>query len=324
MVSTLLMQYYSLDRMENFIQSKLINNQAIPSSSASPKNQMTLETESRYLFLAKMLSLIAIAVVLAAYVFLLFLERGAVRRIEELLEKQRRFIADASHELKTPLSIMKATAEVALMGTEKECQNPACGEIKQTVKSSLEEIDRMSRIIRRLISISYIENQAHNHGIIKSYSKINLEGILSAMLSRSEKIAAEKKIKIIRSKIDHATIWGNQTGLEEVVLNLINNAINYTPEGGLIFVSLEDKSPKLIELKVKDTGIGIADKDLPLVFNPFYRTEAARNFLRKRGSSGLGLTIVKEILKKHGADIEIKSAIGRGTTVWVRFPTRLG
>lgn len=233
-----------------------------------------------------------------------------LKPIQRNMENQRRFIADASHELRTPLSIIKTSSELALMDKDKITK----GEALETIKSSLDEIDRMSDIIKNLLSMSRINQRTTD--II--FAKVDLSRVITDAVKMMKGTANEKNVKISVSKIDQSYIWGNQTALHGMAVNLLKNAIFYTQSGGQVDVEIRNRYPKNIELSFADTGMGIAPKDLPYIFEPFYRGNKSKPDFSS--GSGLGLTIVKEVVGRHGGSIYVKSAPNKGTQVKVRFP----
>ncbi len=230
--------------------------------------------------------------------------------IRRIMRAQKRFIADASHELRTPLAIMKTNSEIVLL--DGDHIDPK--EAKNTFKSNLEEIDRMSKIIENLLALSYYDNRFADI----PFQEINLSKLVTDITNRSQSLATKKSINLRLLNTDPGLIVGNIVAIEQLAVNLIKNAINYTPEGGQVSVSVTTKNMS-IEFKVKDSGIGIEKKDLPNVFNPFYKAGQGRIQL-ERESSGLGLTIVKKIVERHEGTIYLNSAVGKGTTIIITFP----
>lgn len=230
--------------------------------------------------------------------------------IRRIVRAQKRFIADASHELRTPLAIMKTNSEIVLLDGD----NIDPKEAQQAFKSNLEEIDRMSKIIENLLALSYYDNRFADIPV----QEINVAKLVTSITDRSQGLAKKKNINLRLLNTDPGLIMGNIVAIEQLAINLIKNAINYTPDGGQVSVSVTTKNTS-IEFKVKDSGIGIEKKDLPNVFNPFYKAGQGRIQL-ERESSGLGLTIVKKIVERHDGSIYINSAVGKGTTIIITFP----
>ncbi len=245
------------------------------------------------------------------------LSDSTLASIKEILRAQKRFISDASHELRTPLAIMKTSSEIALLGGK----HIEPEEAKETLSSNIEEIDRMSRIIESLLSLSYYESQ----GSEVKFEKINLSELVTSTIEEIKVLTKKKSQTLTIIKADPGYIMGSPIAIEQIVINLIKNSIAYTPANGNITVSITCKDSiihkfNVLELEVKDTGIGISEKDLLNVFHPFYKAERARDILEPE-SSGLGLTIVKKIVERHKGSIIIKSALGKGTTITIAFPS---
>jgi two-component system phosphate regulon sensor histidine kinase PhoR len=223
------------------------------------------------------------------------------------LAAQKRFIGDIAHELRTPLSVMKTNSEVALLD---EDLDPS---IRKLLLSDIEELNRASEIINNLLSLNNLVRPKD-----MTFANIDLDKVIDSTVKKMRQMANRKELTLVVKKKGAFTVWGNQTALEQILVNLIRNAISYTPEGGRITISVESDYFKNTLLSVEDTGVGIAQKDLLHIFEPFYRAEASRS--RHSGSSGLGLTIVSELVKIHSAKITIKSLVGKGTTAIVIFP----
>jgi signal transduction histidine kinase len=181
------------------------------------------------------------------------------------------------------------------------------------MRSNVEELDRLSEIINNLLSLSALMRPER-----MEFSAIDLSELVSRVVARFSQLARHGNHEITVRKSPHAYVWGSATALEQVVGNLLKNAIQYTPSGGHIVLTISPVSDDQVELVVQDSGVGIARKDLFRIFEPFYRAEQSRN--RSQGGSGLGLTIVSELLKLLGGKITIRSALGRGTSVILLFP----
>ncbi len=257
----------------------------------------------------KMASLILVFVVIVTITSGVgyLLARLALRPTEEAFKSQKRFIADVAHELRTPLSVIKTNSEVALLDRSLDVR------VKSILKSNVEELNRASEIINNLLSLSSFTRSGR-----MTFSAIDLGTIVDAAIKKLKAFAERKQIELTVKKSEPRTVWGNATALEQVVINLLKNAITFTPEGGLVSVEVEPNYQGNVLLTVRDNGIGISHKDLFRIFEPFYRAERSRN--RRRGGSGLGLTIVSEIIKLHRGRITIKSALNQGTTAVVLLP----
>ena len=223
------------------------------------------------------------------------------------LSAQKQFIGNIAHELRTPLSVIKTNTEVALFDTG------LSAEMKQTLRSNVEELDRISQTINNLLSLSTLVRPER-----MEFSSIDLSELASRAVDRLTPLAKRGNHRLTVRKSPHTAVWGNATALEQVVGNLLRNAIQYTPPGGEIVITVTPAPENQVELIVQDSGVGIARKDLFRIFEPFYRVEQSRT--RLHGGSGLGLAIVSELLKLLGGKITIRSAVGRGTSVILLFP----
>lgn len=222
------------------------------------------------------------------------------------LQAQKRFSKNVAHELRTPLSIIKTNTEVALLDEKLP------SDFKEVFKSTNEEVDRASSIINNLLNINNLITLEQ----IKS-EKVNLVKIVETAILKLSKLAKKKHIKISLKKNGASIIWGNSTALEQIALNIIKNAITYTPFGGSISISIKLDN-NYVALSVMDNGVGISEKDMHHIFEPFYRVEESRN--RKTGGHGLGLSIVNELVKLHAGKISVKSRVNEGTTIVVFLP----
>jgi len=231
-----------------------------------------------------------------------------IERIQKGVQKVRQFTADASHELRTPLTIMRGEIEVALR------RSRTVSEYKKILRSALQELTWMEKIVNDLLLLS----RADSGEIILQYEKINLTEFLQSIIEYYKKLLTQKKIalkvefanKDIQCKVD-------PDRFRQVIINLMDNAIKYTPKGGKISLNLKMDKNNVVIL-ISDTGIGIPEKDLPFVFDRFYRVDKARS--REQHSSGLGLAICKWIIEAHGGKIEIESVVNKGTTIKVMLP----
>ncbi|MHB8903551.1 MAG: sensor histidine kinase [Patescibacteria group bacterium] len=236
-----------------------------------------------------------------------FLAGGTLKPIKKSLEAQKQFSANASHELRTPLAIMRTDSEVTLRSSK---SNPE--DLKRLAVNNLEEIKKMSRIVEDLLILSRSENLS-----VDAVRQFNLSDLISGVVEKIKILAKVKNIIITLDKADKISILGQADAIERMILNILQNAINYTPDFGKIELSLKDQD-KFAELTVTDNGVGIAATDLPHIFERFYKADKSRR--GEANSSGLGLSIVKEIIDSHRGNIMIKSDVGLGTTVIVKLP----
>lgn len=228
-------------------------------------------------------------------------------RLESLFNSQRRFLTDVSHELRTPLTVIKG--EVSLMRR--------MGQVDEESIASVEaEVDRLTRLVGDLLLLA----QAESGRLPMDMRPIELDTILLEVFQQMHTLAGEKlHLKI--SEIDQIQIIGDRDRIKQVMVNLISNAIQYTPAGGTVTLSLAkvDNQARLI---VSDTGPGIPAQDLPHIFERFYRSERSRKRTPGMQTSGfgLGLSIAYWIVHNHGGSIEVSSKEGQGTSFYVWLP----
>ena len=234
-----------------------------------------------------------------------------LRDITELrkLEKMRtEFVANVSHELRTPLTSIKGFVETLLDGAYKD---PKIS--KRFIKIIFDETDRLHRMIDELLDLSQLETNKLKLNMKDVDLKEMIDEIRLIFMKRLEEsnIAFSQNIPEALPKVAADPDW-----LRRIFINLIDNAIKYTPPGGKITVEAED-SDKYIKVQVADTGIGISEEDLPRVFERFYRVDMARS--RQVGGAGLGLSIVKHAIKSLGGEITVESKPGKGTKFILTF-----
>lgn len=230
-----------------------------------------------------------------------------LRRLESLRQE---FVANVSHELKTPLSSIKAYTETLIRGA---MDDP---EISQTFLMRIEEqAERLHELIMDLISLASIESGNQVFDIIS----IELRPFVESCLVDQQKVAETKNIElVIEEKEPGIKVKADEEGLHQILGNLINNAIKYTPDQGRITIRWELENPATVLLQVQDTGIGIEEKYQARLFERFFRVDKARS--RELGGTGLGLSIVKHLVQSFNGTIGVTSKMGEGSTFSVRFP----
>lgn len=227
---------------------------------------------------------------------------------EKLNNMRKEFVANVSHELKTPLCSIKGYSETIL---DRELEKE---EIAKFAKVINDEANRMDRIVADLLQLSRFD---YNKSILNR-TKINIDDLAKQVVENMQYVAKEKQhnLKCVVNMIP-GPVYVDKDGLQQVMINILSNSVKYTPDGGEITVYVGAAGGKAY-LKFVDNGMGIPEKDLKRIFERFYRVDKARS--RQMGGTGLGLSIVKEIVEAHEGTIEIKSEVGIGTEVIVTLP----
>jgi signal transduction histidine kinase len=251
--------------------------------------------------------LVLLFIAVTTIVFGYIIARVTLAPARNALAAQKQFIGNIAHELRTPLAIIKTNTEIALI------EQRMNKDMREVHTSNIEELDRISEIINNLLSLSALINPEK-----MIFRPVNLSALADDVAKKYERLAEMSNHKLSLHTRTPTWVVGNATALTQVISNLLKNAINYTPPNGEITLAVSATPFGEIELFVRDTGIGIARKDLDHIFEPFYRAEQSRN--RTKGGSGLGLSITSEMVKLHRGRISIRSSEGRGTTVTVHIP----
>jgi signal transduction histidine kinase len=235
-----------------------------------------------------------------------FLAGKTLKPIKEALDSQKKFSADASHDLRTPLAIVMTESEVALQN-----KNPKVEELQFIIGSNLEEAKKMAKLVNDLLLISRGEQE----NTLNNYITTDLHSFAEKVVQKFIRQAKDKNIVLEISEYKKADILLEPNTFERAISNILQNAINYTKQGKIKVEIKEDA--KNIILSISDTGVGISSADLPFIFNRFYKAEHSRN---DKSGSGLGLSIAKQIINKHKGDIVVESSAGNGTTVTIKVP----
>jgi two-component system phosphate regulon sensor histidine kinase PhoR len=232
-----------------------------------------------------------------------------ITRLKELEKIRQDFVANVSHELRTPLTTIKGYAETLLEGALKE---QIASQFVQVIKK---HTDRLTKIVEDLLMLSKIESREFQLNL----EPITLPDLFEDVLGFIREAAGKKNITIIQNEIRPSlVIQTDRNYLEQVLINLLDNAIKYTSTGGRITISALETGQKEIEISVQDNGIGIPTEDLPRIFERFYRVDKGRS--QEMGGTGLGLSIVKHIVQAHGGKIWVESQLGKGSTFYFTLP----
>ena len=233
---------------------------------------------------------------------------GMIERLEKSFKQIQQFTADASHELKTPLTILKGEAELALRKERKP------EEYRQYLESSLEEVNRLSHLVQDLLILS----KADTGRLTLHKEPLNLVTLTDACGKQCKFLGEPKDIRVVFRHTHDSGIWvmGDPHRLKQMFYNLIENAIKYSNDGGRIEI-ITGSNGNYASVAIKDEGLGIAPEDIPYIFDRFYRVDKSRS--REAGGTGLGLSICKWIAEAHQGKITVESTPGVGScfTVWI-------
>jgi heavy metal sensor kinase len=230
-----------------------------------------------------------------------------IARLSEALEQNRRFLADASHELRTPLAALRGEMESVVEQTR------ALPELSDRAGSALEEVDRLSKIVDALFAISRLDAGEAQH----AWERFDLASLAASTTEQMSLLAEDKGVSVSCNAQGSVCVEGDRARIKQVVVNLLDNAIKYTPEAGAINLNVRARENRAV-IEVADTGIGIPPAAVPHIFERFFRVDNARS--REAGGAGLGLAIVKSICAAHGGQVEVESAEGRGSRFTVELP----
>ncbi|MCC6543485.1 MAG: HAMP domain-containing protein [Nitrospirae bacterium] len=226
-------------------------------------------------------------------------------RLEISFNKQRQFLSDASHELRTPTSILRSYCDITLK------RDRTVDDYKDVLNKMSHAVNRMCDIINRILTISRFDSNAISFKPVK----VNLKELIEGILKMVEPTAASRGIKI-NNAVNDVFVTGDREGLAEVFSNIVENAIKYNRPEGTVDIHIKEVNGDAV-IDVEDTGIGIPEEDKEKVFDRFYRVDASRG---ETIGSGLGLSIVRAIVKSHGGRIEVESKLGKGSLFRVYLP----
>jgi heavy metal sensor kinase len=237
-----------------------------------------------------------------------------IGRLERSFTALRRFTADASHELKTPLTVLKAGVERALTTAKMPPESLAA------LEEAMDEINRMTELVDALLTLARADE-----GLVRLHQEpVDLRALILETEETGELLAEPAGIVVSAdAPVDAVIVPGDGSRIRQLVMNLLTNAVKYTPAGGRVRLWLERDDGR-VRFGVSDTGIGIAPGDLPHIFDRFWRADSARTRTAERPGAGLGLAICKWIAEAHGGTIEVQSRPGRGTTFSVTLPASSG
>ncbi|MCL4417114.1 MAG: ATP-binding protein [Actinobacteria bacterium] len=226
-------------------------------------------------------------------------------RMQEAFHRERQFIGDVAHELKTPVATLRSEIELVL--SKKRTEH----EYKRALEETLVDANRLSTIIKNILDLAWLE--AENAQLGERY--FNLSNVVNEIREIALKLGSQKQIKLQEKIEANLEITGDEDKISRAILNIVDNAIKYTPNKGLVSIALYKRNKRAI-LEIKDTGAGISEKELPHVFERFYRGSKTTKTL----GSGLGLAIAQGIIQAHKGLIKIVSKVGKGTSVIISLP----
>jgi heavy metal sensor kinase len=229
-------------------------------------------------------------------------------RVERTVGEMRQFSAAIAHELRTPLAVLRGETEVTLM------KAASIEDYRQGLTDQLEELDKLARLVSQLLTLS----RAEAGQIPLARSPVDLSALALSLVEQLEPVAQARSVTITADVQPSVVVWGDTGWLERLLLNLLDNAIKFTPDRGRIVVRVRRDQEHAV-LDVEDSGVGIASEALPHVFERFYRADPARSSGTE--GVGLGLSLVKWIADRHGASLGVESEPGRGSRFTVRLPT---
>jgi len=231
--------------------------------------------------------------------------RLALGPVSQALGLQKRFISGIAHELRTPLSILRMNNEIASFQTDPESTTGAL------LKENMQDIDMINEMLNNLLLLDRMTSADSIR-----VEKMDLQSVIQDAHDRLVSLAAQKNITVTLNLTDMPAIMGSKTALEQVFFNILKNAISYTAKNGSVEVVYLGCSEKELKIRISDDGMGIPEKDVPHIFEPFYRSDKTG----KLSGTGIGLAIVAEIIKRHHGNIVVNSVIGNGTSFFITLP----
>lgn len=279
-------------------------NMDLMESYADEQNELIQAAKDR---LKTNLFLINSSILLGGGMLSYYFARKTLQPIEESHEAQSRFTADASHELRTPITAMRIETELAL--TDPKLDIKAA---KRQLESNIEELDKLTALSDGLLKLARMNNEE------LELSKTALKPIVESAVKRIKPMADKKTIRLKINTIPKVTIPADEASLSEALTTLLDNAVKYSPQKTTVEIGVKNTKNKLI-ITISDQGYGIAPRDLTHIFDRFYRADQSRN-KEKTNGYGLGLSIAKGIVESHGGSIKAESQLGNGSKFIIVLP----
>ena len=256
------------------------------------------------------LSIVLLAALILVFLICLFFANRSIKPIEDAWNKQNQFIADASHELKTPLTTINTNIDLLMTHGDSTIK-----EEKKWLNYIKDESTRMAKLTNDLLYLAKVDHSSENN-IIKS--TFSFSSAAENVILTTEAVIYEKSLNLVEDLDDEIYISGDESQIKQLVLILLDNAIKYTNQGGTIEVTLKKLDNKTARFIIKNTGNGIPPEDISKIFDRFYRSDKSRD--RKSGGYGLGLSIAKSIVVSHKGTIKLKSEPNKFTEFIVELP----
>ena len=247
-------------------------------------------------------TVVGLVMLIILYFISRFFANRAITPVKEAFDKQKQFVADASHELKTPLTIISTNADVLLSNSDDTIRNQS--KWLYYIKS---ETERMTRLTNDLLYLTKMDDSSSS----MIFAKFDMSEAVENIILTMEAVIFEKHVSLNYDIDPHLTVQGNSEQIKQVIMILVDNSVKYTNSKGTVTVSLKKKNNDVI-LSITNTGEGIAAEHLTRIFDRFYRTDASR--ARAQGGYGLGLAIAKSIVEQHKGNIYAQSVVGESTT----------
>jgi heavy metal sensor kinase len=230
-----------------------------------------------------------------------------IGRLERAFQRQKQFTSDASHELRAPLAVIEAESSLAL-----QKERPP-NDYRQSLETISKEAKQMSSLIDQMLILARADAGKEQW----DFTQVDLGKLINDISADIEILCQEKGLSFQLGHTENLMVQGDEAGLRELFMNLLDNAVRYTPSPGTVSVSLR-REGQMAVVAITDTGVGIPAEDMPLIFERFYRVDKSRS--RTEGGSGLGLAISQHIAEAHGGKIEVESKVGAGSTFSLWLP----